>query len=245
MKSETLKGSDQYFRCGDYRPRVPRHAATFGGDGRRSLPRYVCYLLLTLLSSGLKVALPGITGTMSVNFLFILSGMVELGSVETLGLGISSALVQIYWHAKKRPPLYQVLFNLAAIAIAIRFAQAAYNSSLATALGGSIPLRLLFATTAYFLGNTVPIASAISMTERRSLSRVWRECYVWAFPLLSDGIDAGVFPALGESESGLGVYTTGDAGGLGGLPLLSAVYRPVGTGEVACGGDERAAPPHD
>src|SRR5205085_12067851 len=31
--------------------------------------RFVCYLLIALLSSGLKVQLPGIDGTMSVNFL--------------------------------------------------------------------------------------------------------------------------------------------------------------------------------
>ena len=144
--------------------------------------RFIAYLLLALLSSGLKVTLPGVTGTLSVSFLFILAGMVELGPFQTLALGIGSALVQIYWRAKKRPAVYQVLFNLAAIAIALRFAEAAFNSSIAAALGGSLPVRLLLATTAYFIGNTVPIAGAISITEKRSLARVWRECYFWAFP---------------------------------------------------------------
>ncbi len=90
--------------------------------------RFLCYLLLALLSSGLKVRLPGVTGTLSVSFLFILAGMAELGPLQTLAIGIGSALVQIYWNARKRPPLYQVLFNLAAIAIAIRFAEAAMTS---------------------------------------------------------------------------------------------------------------------
>ena len=43
--------------------------------------RFVCYLLLALLSSGLKVSLPAVTGTLSVSFLFILASMAELGSV--------------------------------------------------------------------------------------------------------------------------------------------------------------------
>ena len=144
--------------------------------------RFVCYLVLALLSSGLKVTLPGVPGTLSVSFLFILAGMLELGSLQTMVLGIASALVQIYWHAKRRPPLYQVLFNLAAIAIAIRSAEAALHSSLAEALGGSLPIRLLLATVAYFVSNTFPIAGAISITEKRSLIRVWRECYFWAVP---------------------------------------------------------------
>jgi diguanylate cyclase (GGDEF)-like protein/putative nucleotidyltransferase with HDIG domain len=119
---------------------------------------------------------------MSVSFLFILSGLVELGAVQTMIVGTGSALVQIYWHAKKRPPLYQVLFNLAVIAIAIRFAGAAFHASIAAVLGDSLPVRLLFAAAGYFMGNTVLIAGAISMTERRSLLRVWRECYIWALP---------------------------------------------------------------
>lgn len=148
-------------------------------DGGFSI-RFFCYLLLALLSSGLKVQLPGVTGTLSVSFLFILAGMAELGLVQTMVLGIGSALVQIYWHAKKRPPLAQVLFNLAAIAIAIRFAEAAMHT--AQAWGVSLPFQLLFATLGYFVANTFPIAGAISITEKRSLFRVWRECYFWALP---------------------------------------------------------------
>jgi diguanylate cyclase (GGDEF)-like protein/putative nucleotidyltransferase with HDIG domain len=142
--------------------------------------RFVCYLLLALFSSGLKVRLPGVTGTLSVSFLFILAGIAELGTLETMAIGIGSALVQIYWGAKKHPALHQVLFNLAAIAIAIRFAEAAMYS--AAALGVSLPFRLLYATVAYFIANTFPIACAIALTERRSLYKIWRECYFWALP---------------------------------------------------------------
>ncbi len=144
--------------------------------------RFVCYLLLTLLSSGLKVTLPGVNGTLSVSFLFILSGILELGALQTMVLGIGSALVQIYWYAKKRPRFYQVLFNLAVIAIAIRCAEAALRSPLAEALGGSLPIRLLLATVTYFFSNTFPIAAVISMTEKQSVAKVWRECYIWALP---------------------------------------------------------------
>jgi putative nucleotidyltransferase with HDIG domain len=156
---------------------VLRPLAAF--DGGFSI-RFACYLLLALLSSGLKVRLPGVTGTLSVSFLFILAGMAELSPLQTMVIGIGSALVQIYWNAKIRPPLYQVPFNLAAIAIAIRFAEAAMH--FAAALGFSLPFQLLFATLGYFIANTFPIAGAISITEKRSLFRVWRECYFWALP---------------------------------------------------------------
>ena len=46
--------------------------------------RFVCYLLVAAIASGLKVRLPAITGTLSVNFLFILIGIAELTRPETL-----------------------------------------------------------------------------------------------------------------------------------------------------------------
>ena len=44
----------------------------------QDLPRFLSYLAVAVLASGLKVQLPGIDGTMSVNFLFILLGVLEL-----------------------------------------------------------------------------------------------------------------------------------------------------------------------
>lgn len=144
--------------------------------------QFICYLALGLMSSGFKVSLPGVTGTMSVSYLFILTGLLELGLAEGLILGLSSALVQIYWRAKRRPPIYQVLFNLAIISIAIAIADLGLHSQLAILLGGSLPIKLFVATVAYFLANTFPIACAICLTERKGLASIWKECYFWSLP---------------------------------------------------------------
>ncbi len=145
-------------------------------------PRFICFMTLALVSSGLKVTLPGVTGTMSVSFLFILTGLSELGLPYALVLGLGSTLVQIYWHARKRPELYQVLFNVAVITIAITIADLGFHSPLAHTLGGSLPVKLLLATVCYFIVNTFLVAGAISLTEGRGLISVWRECHFWALP---------------------------------------------------------------
>lgn len=144
--------------------------------------RFICLFALALVSSGLKVTLPGVTGTMSVSFLFILIGLAELGLPYALLLGLGSTLVQIYWHARKPPKVYQVFFNLAVIEIAITIADLAFRSTLAQSLGGSLPIRLLLATICYFIVNTFLVAGAISLTERRGLIAAWRECHFWALP---------------------------------------------------------------
>src|SRR5256884_1193939 len=56
--------------------------------------RYVCYLALALLASGMKVSLPGVHGTMSVIFLFILIGVRELTLAQTLLMGVLGTVIQ-------------------------------------------------------------------------------------------------------------------------------------------------------
>lgn len=58
------------------------------------LTRFACYLAVAVLASSLKVQLPGIDGTMSVNFLFILLGVMELSLPETLVIGCMATLIQ-------------------------------------------------------------------------------------------------------------------------------------------------------
>ena len=76
------------------------------------LARFACYLAVAILASGLKVQLPGIDGTMSVNFLFILLGVMELSLPETLLIGCAATLVQSVWQVHNRPDPVKVLFNV-------------------------------------------------------------------------------------------------------------------------------------
>jgi diguanylate cyclase (GGDEF)-like protein/putative nucleotidyltransferase with HDIG domain len=145
-------------------------------------PRFLCVLALALLSSSFKVKLPGVTTTMSVSFLFILTSILEFGLPQTMIVGLGSALVQIFWKARKRPALYQVVFNLAVITISVRGADLTFHSFLPHLLGGSLAVQLLLATAAYFTLNTIPVACAISIIDGKSLTAVWKECYFWSLP---------------------------------------------------------------
>lgn len=155
---------------------------SLGQSPTTNLGRFICYLFLALVSSGLKVTLPGVTGTMSVFFLFILLGVAELNMLQTQILGLGAALVQCFWGAKIRPKPLQIVFNLAAIATAIAVAFSAYHSPVALAFGNSVPIMLILAATGYFMSNTLAVACIIALTERRSLHKIWKECYFWSFP---------------------------------------------------------------
>src|SRR5215470_13089301 len=141
--------------------------------------KFLCYLLVAVLASRLKVNLPGITGSMSVNFLFILLGILELSFAETLALGCAAILTQCFY--RDRPNTVQVVFNTCATAFAIGLAYCVYHVPLFKAQNNPAVLLVATAST-YFVANTLPVATIISLTERKSLRHIWSDCYFWSFP---------------------------------------------------------------
>src|SRR5438045_4236263 len=101
--------------------------------------RFICYLLISTMASGCKVNLPGVTGTMSVNFLFILIGIVELSLPETMLIAWAATMLQTFWRSKTRPMPVQLLFNVTNVAIAPMAAYYAYHLHI-PALGFGPPL---------------------------------------------------------------------------------------------------------
>jgi diguanylate cyclase (GGDEF)-like protein/putative nucleotidyltransferase with HDIG domain len=141
--------------------------------------KFCCYLLVAVLASRLKVNLPGITGTMSVNFLFILLGIIELSFAETLALGCAAILTQCFY--RDRPRLVQVVFNTCATSFAIGLAYLVYHVRLFHSEQNP-PILLVATASTYFIANTIPVAMVISLTEHKSLRRIWSDCYFWSFP---------------------------------------------------------------
>jgi diguanylate cyclase (GGDEF)-like protein/putative nucleotidyltransferase with HDIG domain len=184
----------------------------------QDLIRFLCYLGLALLASRLKVSLPGISGALSVLFIFILFAIVELSAPEALFIGCSSILMQCLWNYRQRPKWPQVLFNLGGMAITVAVAGAIYHSDV-LARGHLEPaLRLMVTATAFFALNTFPVAGAIALTERRSLRRVWRECYIWSFPYYLLG--AVIVGAASAVNRHFGWQTA-----LLGIPVVYLFYR--------------------
>jgi len=148
----------------------------------QDLARFGCYLLLSVVASRLKVALPAIDGTLSVLFVFILFGIVEFNLPEALVMGCFATFLQCFWHTRQRPKWHQVVFNVCNMANAIAIGSYAYHSSVLLNIHVDMALRVLIAATVFFGMNTFPVSAAIALTERKSLRKVWKECYFWSFP---------------------------------------------------------------
>jgi hypothetical protein len=146
------------------------------------LPRYFGYLLLAVLASTLKVRLPGITGTMSMNFLFILIGIADLTLAETLAMGCAATVIQSVWRTKRGPRLVQAAFNIAALILSIGVAYRVSHFILALARTQSLCTLLVLAACFYFVSNTLLISGVLCLVEGKPLKKIWQQCFLWTFP---------------------------------------------------------------
>ncbi len=180
-----------------------------------NMVQFIAYLAIALLASGLKVSLPGVSGNMSVNFLFVLLSIQELGLAQALIVGGLAAMVQIFWNPRTRPKMVHVIFNICSMATAVAFSYVVYHT-----LSGYMNARgaLVFAAVAYFFGNTFPVAVIISLTEGKALRSIWKECYFWSFPYYLLG--AGIAGFVGFLNQHIGWQTS-----LLVLPSVYVIYR--------------------
>src|ERR1700719_2414702 len=138
--------------------------------------KFACYLVAALLASSFKVSLPGIEGTLSMNFLFTLVGVLEMSLPETLLLGLVSTLAQFYWRPARRLKLVQLVFNLSQVTVSSGAAYGAYK--LVSLYVGYGPLALLVAAITHFACNTTAMSTIIGLTEDKPVAKVWTASYL-------------------------------------------------------------------
>ncbi len=182
----------------------------------KNIAEFVCYLLVAFLASTLSVNLPDVADTMSANFVLVLVGILELSFTETLALGCVAVLTQTFRRDRKRPIILAV--NLCTSAFAIALSYNFYHSGFVPKLLDSSVPWLLLAASVYFLANTGLVATSSALLERKSLHKIWVDCYSWSFPYYLVG--AGVAALIGwvnkqyQWQSSLMV-----------LPVIYLIYR--------------------
>jgi diguanylate cyclase (GGDEF)-like protein/putative nucleotidyltransferase with HDIG domain len=146
----------------------------------RNIAEFICYVGIAILASRLRVTLPGIMGTLSVNFLFILVAVAELSYAEALTVAAIAMLAQSLYPS--RPTAIQLTFNVCSGAVSTALAYLVYHNSLANKYIDSRTLILCMAATVYFIVNAACVAVVISVSERKPLGKILVDCYFWSFP---------------------------------------------------------------
>src|ERR1022692_2078381 len=156
--------------------------------------RFLLYLACGILCSNLAVRLPGIAGTVSVNYLFILAAITDLSLAQTVAIGCTSGVAQLVLRARKRPRGPQVLFAFGSQTLCPAAAYFIYHAAW---MPEALPFRLLAASAAYFLSNTVSLAAIICLSEGKQFTALWRDSFFWTAPhYVAAGALAGMFHYL-------------------------------------------------
>jgi len=176
--------------------------------------KFACYLIAALLVSPLKASLPGIEGTLSVNFLFTLLGILELSLPETLLIGVASTLSQFYWKPARRVKPIQLIFNVSQVTISSAIAYGTYHLVARYVLHAPGPVALVAAAVTHFGCNTAAMSTIIGLTEEKPIAKVWTGSYLWSFP----------YYMVGAATAGLVHFLNAHIGWQSSLLVLPPIY---------------------
>lgn len=177
-------------------------------------------LALAAASSRMKVKLPGINGSMSVNLPFLLVAVLTLSATEAVLVSCISTAVQCWPRKNAKFNWQQITFNLSmmtfATALASLLARAHGLTGTAPILGGAA--GLVAASAALFLGQTVPVAAIVGVSEGKSVSKLWEQLAQLSFPYYV--LSAGITSMVRASGSHLGWGLT-----LAVFPVMYVIHR--------------------
>jgi diguanylate cyclase (GGDEF)-like protein/putative nucleotidyltransferase with HDIG domain len=182
------------------------------------LIKFGAVLAVSLFSGGARVRVPGATGPLPFSYLFVLLGLVELTTPETILLACGVALVQCYWHQPQRPRPAFALFQVALMTIAAAAAEGVYHSAWFEGSAVETTIRLAVATLALFLINTAPIAAWKASAAHERFAGVWLFTSFWSFPHYLAG--AGIARAVSSAAHYVGWQTVLLTG-----PVVYLIYR--------------------
>lgn len=184
---------------------------------------YGCIVLLASAASGFTISMPGISGSLTANFLFILYSLVAFSWSETVVMASFLSLMQSLamiasgrrWSKARWE---QIVFNVALAGLSSSVAYAAAELSVFHGAYFESSVRLFAGAIALFISNNLPAAFMIARQDRKRFRQVWRECFMWAMP----------YYILGAAASGLGLVAKDHVGWQTALmivPILYLVYR--------------------
>ena len=180
--------------------------------------RLIAYLALAAVASTLKVRLPRITGTLSVNFVLLLVALAELSFSETVLMSAIAGAVQVVWKPKHRPALVQVLFSSSCLALSAGLAWIAGKWAVqASGIDLGMMGLLALSTTILYFSNTLMVSAVLSLAQTGATSGVWKNCCFWSFP----------YYLAGAAAAGLMVMTARTAGWQSSLlvfPLMGLLF---------------------
>ena len=97
-------------------------------------------------------------------------------------IAMASAWAQCTFRMKERNPPHRTLFSMACLALTVAASGRAYTLARwhLRAIQPTTLQPLLAAAMTYFLVNSVTVAAAFALANRRDIFRVWHDNFLWS-----------------------------------------------------------------
>jgi hypothetical protein len=164
--------------------------------------RFACIALLALAGGSLRVKIPGLTGNISLSFVFVLLGVAVLNFPETLAIACTATAIQCLLKTTRRQTPVQVVFNIAAVALSTTVAYWGPRVVIAPEHVSYLLATLTISATLYFTANTLLVSTVLALINRQRVRSVWVQCHLWSFPYYVIGAGVAALAALGTQSVG-------------------------------------------
>jgi two-component system, sensor histidine kinase and response regulator len=132
--------------------------------------RFASFVVAGAIASGLKVRLPGVTGTASVSVLVIVVAIANLSLPEAVVISAVAVLVQCTWHPRVRPRPIQIAFSACALVVSVCASALVYDliRDHTFEIVGVEAIAFV-----YFATNSFLVAVILSLTDGKPLLTIW------------------------------------------------------------------------
>jgi hypothetical protein len=188
-------------------------------------------LAATVLTSKMKVKLPGLTSTMSVNLPFLLLAVATLSLFEASLVAMAAGLAQCLG-GTSRPQPVQVLFNVCNLVNAVAASFVVFHHAGVEGKLTTVALWTVVAAAMYFVANTIPVATVIALSENQKVSRIWSDFFLWTFPYYVLGTGVAAIVAAVQTAACMSLLPT--------AAVAYGVYRSYAMYATHTGAPQRA-----
>lgn len=176
-------------------------------------------LLVALATSRMKVTIPGISGSMSVNLPFLMLSVITLSATESILIAGASTVIQTLPRDGSKLKPVRLLFNLSMMVLSCGAAGMLFHRDIVGRLSwGSVQFLLAGTAVTFFLGQTLSVSAIVALTEGGAVRRIWTNIAQMTLPYYV--VSAGVTSMVNSACHHIGWLAATVL-----LPVMYGIYR--------------------
>src|SRR5262245_22802379 len=147
--------------------------------------KFVPLLCASLIVHTVKIELTGAASTFSIGYAVSFAALLLLGTNGAIWIVMAGAWAQCTLRMKVQNPWYQTAFSISVLALSMAAAGLVLSLTHGTPVGGPADVvipSIMASSLAYFLTNSLLMATVIALTTARTPMQVWDHDFLWGAP---------------------------------------------------------------